>query len=501
MRFPISGDYPFTWTKLEEDPLMKVHEHLPEELRTVIEHILQSEGDKVADLKVLAESNPAYKDNIYRVIQSEQKIRDIIRDSDGIIEDLETLSILTPTFKTHIDQAIAEQTSINAKSKEIYNAKIAEENRLKAIEYAKKDNLEAEEYAKQAPEREKERRRLRAERNARIVIERKKRLDEINSRVESTGPLRAPIPFDVYVFSLLRADPTLNFINSASPVSDDDNIVLNALNPYAEMIGLGDIIDYIEDDDLDHTPSAFIHEIWQSQSVSSVKEFERKLPEISSPIVAYRGYQTGIDMEIQPGMQDFGGRLRSLTLSQKFMNGFTGSNPMVIHSRVDVLNGIEVLPLFHYIDTYISTEFEVVVKMGRLHVFPKETVLEGRQQMPRWPTTKYNVDPNPLRLVDYYFVISKPGTNVEYNPDYEYDTTLSIVHGGGKTLQLNDQNALGIGNVMDLMDNYIKKRNQKITQKSYPASNPFRSIPRPKPTIKRGGRKTRRKRTRRRKLL
>lgn len=65
-----------------------------------------------------------------------------------------------------------------------------------------------------------------------------------------------------------------------------------------------------------------------------------------------------------------------------------------------------------------------------------------------------------LPLVDYYFIVSKPGTTVEYNPDYETDDTLSLTTGGGKTLLFNDGNALGIGNVLAMMDTFIRQRIQ-----------------------------------------
>jgi len=194
----------------------------------------------------------------------------------------------------------------------------------------------------------------------------------------------------------------------------------------------------------------------------------------------------------------------------------------------------------------------VVVKMGRLHVFNGDTVLEGRQRMLE-PNIrngsdcsilakkvmddlihslsfKYNFDRKEatalygnlpsvreviaklvehykkftpqeameyyygvLPLVDYYFIVSKPGTTVEYNPDYETAAApLSLTTGGGKTLLLNDQNALGIGNVLSLMDDYIKSQTHK---ENHPMStNLFKPIHRPnRPTI-RGGKKSTRKR-------
>jgi len=362
-------------------------------------------------------------------------------------------------------------------------------------------------------------------------------LSAIDARRVET-PLRAPIPFDVYV----RNNYSSSFLCNA-PDSVNSDELLTVLDTYARHVGLGETLDYINDKSVDNHPNDFIDSIWQLNS-SEIDAFERKLPEISSPIVAYRGYRTGIDSGVQVGLQDFGGRLRSLTLSQDFMNDFANkaSFPSSIHTRVDILSGIEVLPLFHYSNPI--TEFEVVVKMGRLHVFKGDTVLEGRQQMLKLkimsdcpiktnvihdviyslsykykfkreeaialygnlPTVREVISElankykkftpqkaeeyyyGMLPLVDYYFIVSKPGTTVEYDPYYQTDARLSLTTGGKKTLLLNDQNALGVGNVLAIMDTFIRQRTQ--SKQLFPRGNK-----RPNRPTRRGG--TNRKRTRR----
>ena len=378
-------------------------------------------------------------------------------------------------------------------------------------------------------------------------MEKRASIEAIDAR-HITDSLRAPTPFDFYVrnnYPSFLCNISLRACWDTSDYVKSDEL-LKIIDAYAREVGLGETLDYINDDSVDNQPNKFIHHMWQTESYS-IKEFERKLPEISSPIVAYRGYRTGINTGIQMGMQDFGGRLRSLTLSQQFMNEFASKvlYPDSIHTRVDVLNGIEVLPLFEYSDDKIRTEFEVVVNMGRLHVFKGDTVLEGRQRMlapnirtgsecyskgtdvnddlihslayeykfsPEEATALYGKLPNVKEviaklaehykkftpqeaeayyygtsgLVDYYFIVSKPGTTVEYKPDYETDATFSLTSGGGKPLLLNDGNALGIGNVITMMDTFIHQRTQP--KQLFPRPVPRTVNPQKRPPTRRGGR-------------
>jgi hypothetical protein len=291
--------------------------------------------------------------------------------------------------------------------------------------------------------------------------------------------LRAPIPFDLYAARCTHRN--------------DVTHELECLHNYANEIHLDEIIHFIHHSGwfgFSSNPLDLIDSDWQHESTNRYR-FKKKIPPTIHPIVAYRGYTEGIIesgevvTDIPVGIHDFGGRLRSLTLSQQFMNEFTkGKPPPVVHSRVDILNGIEVLPLFDY--EGIDTEYEIVVKMGRLHVFPVTTVLEGQVKMTA--VNKYGVETE-CELIDYFFVISKPGTVIDYNPTYQTHTML-----GGGGLHLNDQNALGIGNVIDMMDGYIqsKDRIKNISKIQLP-----RYKPKPKIKSTRYGGKRKRRQTRR----
>ena len=289
----------------------------------------------------------------------------------------------------------------------------------------------------------------------------------------------APVPYDIYA----NSNPAVEACQDRSHKGE-----LVCLNAYArEVIDLGEIIDFCGED-----PVSLIHRDWQNHS-SALYKFTKEIPVTTHPIVSYRVYTSGIiesgrKIQLQKGIHDFGNRLRSVTLSQTYMNAFASSYPDQdqVHTRVDILNGIELVPLFKY--GTIDTEYELVLNMGRLHVFPGETVLEGREYMPAVKpiedVTLYSLLFNDsvvprvtftnCKVIDYYFIISKPGTFIDYNPDYKnysnpdtfpdkfpYNPT---VRGGGR-LQLNDENALGIGNVMEMMDEYIRKQqigNQQI---------------------------------------
>ena len=282
--------------------------------------------------------------------------------------------------------------------------------------------------------------------------------------------LNAPIPYDVYA----SANPVNEACQDRSYSGE-----LVCLNAYArQVIDLGEIIDFAGEN-----PVSLIDEDWQVNPRVQY-HFRESIPVTTHPIVAYRVYNNGIiesghKVQLQKGIHDFGGRLRSVTLSQTFMNAFAGNSPDQVHTRVDILNGIELVPLFKY--GTVDTEYELVVNMGRLHVFPGETVLEGREYMPAfikpiewYPLLFQSIVPRVTftncRVINYYFIISKPGTIIDYNPDYRnYSNPNTFpynpkVRGGGR-LQLNDENALGSGNVMEMMDEYIRKQqigNQQI---------------------------------------
>jgi len=313
--------------------------------------------------------------------------------------------------------------------------------------------------------------------------------------------LVAPVPYDIYA----NSKPAVEACQDRSHKGE-----LVCLNAYArEVIDLGEIIDFCGAD-----PVSLIHRDWQIHS-SALYKFTKDIPVTTHPIVAYRVYTSGIiesgrKIQLQKGTHDFGNRLRSVTLSQTYMNAFASSYPDQdqVHTRVDILNGIELVPLFKY--GTIDTEYELVLNMGRLHVFPGETVLEGREYMPAIKpiedVTLYSLLFNDsivprvtfttCKVIDYYFIISEPGTMIEYNPDYKNysnpDTfpdkfPYNPTRGGGR-LQLSDDNALGIGNVIEMMDEYIRKQqivnepivNEPIAKKrKFEFEEPFHRFPSP----------------------
>ena len=110
MRFPGDRDDPFTWTLMEEDPYMRVHDNLPEDIRMEISRILQTDGDRRIQLGKLATAHPQYKDNILKVARSESKLREILGNSlsaYGKVKDLKHLRVTVPQFKEHIDKSIS----------------------------------------------------------------------------------------------------------------------------------------------------------------------------------------------------------------------------------------------------------------------------------------------------------------------------------------------------------------------------------------------------------
>ena len=300
-------------------------------------------------------------------------------------------------------------------------------------------------------------------------------------------------PFDVYINGIVE---TLQLSVDDYPCNCDmfneRSSSLNLyLNKYAsKKLLLDDFFKFESENPTIH----FLDSKWQAESSGSTFHNEKFVPTVNSAITAYRGYRFGIDHAIvDQGVQMFDDRLRSLTLSQTFMRDFTQTkkiNDKVRHARVDILRGVKFVPLLKYNAEGIYTEFEIVVKIGRVHVFPKDTVYEGTNKCEpvKIGNTKdciYN--PNPLEEIDYYFIISNPGDELAYCPNYyeldedEEKVVYSINSvrsasktGGGKgthtdryksrnktMLRLTDKNAIGVGNVSEIMDAYMYQQERK----------------------------------------
>ena len=162
--------------------------------------------------------------------------------------------------------------------------------------------------------------------------------------------------------------------------------------------------------------------------------------------------------------------LRSCTLSQAFADKFfTTSNANSFLARVDVLPGIHVLPMFSYAGKGIFTEFEVMVNLNlRVHVVDPTLILEGQIEMPPPPldykcdSQKYNREMQThhknLKKVTFYFILSEPGTDIEYYPNFE-DPETKIKVGGG--IRLNDRTQLGGGNPETIINAYIARHKKR----------------------------------------
>ena len=84
--------------------------------------------------------------------------------------------------------------------------------------------------------------------------------------------------------------------------------------------------------------------------------------------------------------------------------------------------------------------------------------------------------------------MAKPIPRVHIISSHYHSSSTSLPTGGGKTLLLNDGNALGIGNVIAIMDTFIHQRTQ-----------PKQVFPRGDKRPNRPTRRGKRKRSRRRK--
>lgn len=287
------------------------------------------------------------------------------------------------------------------------------------------------------------------------------------------------MPFDVYLRSL---NPAIPFHNNdgecprhASPEHDSEPL-FEAISDYAREFGLGDLIDdkFVGKlkkkfhKDFSH----FIGE-WQVNSFQSPTIYEKMktlLPPLTQPIVLYRGYSTGMGKppEIGTTMDNMG--LRSCSLSQGFADKFfTTSDANSFLARVDVLPGIHVLPMLTYSGKGIFTEFEVMVNLNlRVHVVDPTLILEGQIEMPPPPldykcdSQKYSLQTHNanLKKVTFYFILSEPGTEVEYYPNFE-DPETKMKVGGGKAIRLNDENQLGGGNAEKIINAYIARHKKR----------------------------------------
>ena len=82
--------------------------------------------------------------------------------------------------------------------------------------------------------------------------------------------------------------------------------------------------------------------------------------------------------------------------------------------------------------------------------------------------------------------MAKPIPRVHIISSHYHSSSTSLPTGGGKTLLLNDGNALGIGNVIAIMDTFIHQRTQP--KQLFPRPVPRTVNPQKRPPTRRGGR-------------
>ena len=286
---------------------------------------------------------------------------------------------------------------------------------------------------------------------------------------------RAPIPFDEYLTQ--AQESAENFHNCefscekdiVTGITPNPEPLMQQLVNYARtVIGLGPILD-------SKKSKLFDVGNWQAASSQTNRnkiqeELRRIAPLTQQPIVLYRGYGERIDEGDQPQVGtswDFG--MRSCTLSQTFANLFVSNKEHPLQARIDVLPRNNVIPLFNYFARGKATEFEIVV-LGeqRVHVVDPTFIKNGHSDFPLPPLDtgchmkKFHYE----RKVDFYFILSETGSNINYYPNFDNDVNMLV--GGGKAIRLNDNNKLGFGNPESIISAYIASRKPKRVTKKMP---------------------------------
>jgi len=254
---------------------------------------------------------------------------------------------------------------------------------------------------------------------------------------------------------------------------DNDAKMMSAIYEYADLVQLNTAI-----------PPALtkLIETWQTGSKTINDNYDRSiefhrlakgLPPLQAPLTLYRAYKQGIIPE--PDRSDkninFQNGIRSYSISLRFCQYFstTGvANSNLLYSRVDVLPGIHVVPMFEYdTDEFdFPTEFEVaLLSDARLHCLPND--IDERR-----PTPAPNLDFSGLKYkpgdmnpsIQFWFIVSPPNTTVDYTP---YRSTQVKISGGGiKKLTDKDKYVVhGNMSIHEKMDKIMRLHKNKTKRK------------------------------------
>jgi hypothetical protein len=253
--------------------------------------------------------------------------------------------------------------------------------------------------------------------------------------------------------------------------------LMEAINEYASMLKINDMIATIP------TIKGFSELIkrWQTGSKhineNPLYSFQfynwtTQLPPLTEAITLYRLYKTGIfpAPTEKTTMFQFGARSYSLSLSfcKYFEDVGSPTEDSAVYSRVDVLPGVNVLPMLNYdgADFQLPTEFEIaLLPDARLHSFPVGGIPEnnpsGLESNIRFPGS---AAPMISPKIDFYFVVSQPGTIVDYTP---YRSSRITIEGGGKQMLTDKDRYLVSGNqsIHVKMDKIMAAHKRKTKRK------------------------------------
>ena len=294
------------------------------------------------------------------------------------------------------------------------------------------------------------------------------RLKGLKRSLKARIKIRASRSFDRYLIDLNPATPFANMSIHCPDANSNPNLptFADALDGFAVESGVDEIERVLKSRAARELRSQFNR--WKDvpSSGATQKQVESVLPALKRPLTLYRAYIRGIH-GVQPVVgsdYDIGSKepFLSFSLSQAFIARFTGKrNIETLHVRLDAMPGTFIVPITR--DIYgnsLFSECEVIVpNFYRVHVYDPTTVIEGRVRVPSPPMTFGCLEEplDTLPMIDYFFIMSLPGTVVEYYPNYQ-DPTSSVPTGGNRALRLNDGNQLGVGNVHEIIHRHIRSR-------------------------------------------